>query len=497
MANVRISDLPDAITPLDTTTTFFEVQAIENGVDVSRRVRGDMITFTVFPPPTIEGSVVRGNTTSMLYEETGLLIVSDATANSITIDGANNNVSTLSILNVNAPTGFDGVLQFRELSAPTARLFFDSSEGDFKVRINNPGIVRLEEGNGVVRLADFDSITGQQTLYAGTSGSDVPTMRTVLPASGGLEVDNQVTGAGFERVLTTSDAGGGVTVIAGTADGQTLDWNNGLSQWEPSLNLFTFTNGIAVRESASANTGIFIQESGGATISSIVTEVGNGNTIIDSRVNNGTITFQGRDSSANTDNLLVMTPESGVDGYFNNLLNWRGRQTGFEIQSTQAGATVLDFQDSGAVTTAQINSNAGLITIDGLTATAGFGLIIRTRDSGGTARILIRGNANNDVELYHAGTEVFRTVAAASGGAEANNTATGAGFERVLTTSDLGSSLPSGALNDMIYISTAPNTYSATSTLQLTPSGTNNVDLTLGNSDAGSDIIFAPANAQK
>ena len=45
----------------------------------------------------------------------------------------------------------------------------------------------------------------------------------------------------------------------------------------------------------------------------------------------------------------------------------------------------------------------------------------------------------DDVALFDAGVEVARTLPAASGGFEANNTLTGAGFERVLTESDLGS----------------------------------------------------------
>lgn len=44
----------------------------------------------------------------------------------------------------------------------------------------------------------------------------------------------------------------------------------------------------------------------------------------------------------------------------------------------------------------------------------------------------------NSVILSEIGTQVARTVAAASGGMEVNNLSTGAGFERVLTASDLG-----------------------------------------------------------
>lgn len=57
--------------------------------------------------------------------------------------------------------------------------------------------------------------------------------------------------------------------------------------------------------------------------------------------------------------------------------------------------------------------------------------------TGPVTRTMMEMNPDNDVKLYDEGVEVFRTLPAASGGAEANNTATGAGFERVLTTADI------------------------------------------------------------
>jgi hypothetical protein len=56
---------------------------------------------------------------------------------------------------------------------------------------------------------------------------------------------------------------------------------------------------------------------------------------------------------------------------------------------------------------------------------------------GGAPRVLILADPDDDVKLYDEGVEVFRTLPSASGGAEINNLATGAGFERALTTSDL------------------------------------------------------------
>jgi hypothetical protein len=67
------------------------------------------------------------------------------------------------------------------------------------------------------------------------------------------------------------------------------------------------------------------------------------------------------------------------------------------------------------------------------------GLIqLRAEDSTGDEHLMIQADPDDDVKLYDVDIEVARTLPAASGGFEVNNTLTGAGFERVLTTSDLG-----------------------------------------------------------
>lgn len=75
---------------------------------------------------------------------------------------------------------------------------------------------------------------------------------------------------------------------------------------------------------------------------------------------------------------------------------------------------------------------------------------IRADAFGGAPRTLFLGDPDDDVKLFDAGVEVLRTLPAASGGAEANNTSTGGGFERVLTTSDLA---PTAGLNTATGVS--------------------------------------------
>jgi hypothetical protein len=76
---------------------------------------------------------------------------------------------------------------------------------------------------------------------------------------------------------------------------------------------------------------------------------------------------------------------------------------------------------------------------------------LRADAFGGAPRTLFLGDPDDDVKLFDAGVEVFRTLPSASGGAEANNLATGAGFERVLTTADL---VGSGGLTTLTGTST-------------------------------------------
>lgn len=64
-------------------------------------------------------------------------------------------------------------------------------------------------------------------------------------------------------------------------------------------------------------------------------------------------------------------------------------------------------------------------------------ILLTATATAGTPRNLADFDPDGDVTLYHIGAAVVRTLTAAAGGLEANNTLTGAGFERVLTVGDL------------------------------------------------------------
>jgi hypothetical protein len=67
----------------------------------------------------------------------------------------------------------------------------------------------------------------------------------------------------------------------------------------------------------------------------------------------------------------------------------------------------------------------------------GGSILLVAEDGVGATQTLFDGDPAGDVDLFYAGAAVVQTLAAASGGLQVNNTLTGAGFERVLTASDV------------------------------------------------------------
>ena len=77
-------------------------------------------------------------------------------------------------------------------------------------------------------------------------------------------------------------------------------------------------------------------------------------------------------------------------------------------------------------------------------------ITISQDDSGGGAVTMLTSDGDGQTGFFFDGTEVANTRAAAAGGMFVNNTLTGAGFERVLTASDLGGGLPAPTVNNSI-----------------------------------------------
>ncbi len=409
---------------------------------------------------------------------------------------------------------------------------------------------------------DFETfVVGDPTYRTLIDGEDVflgkqteQVAKTITAASGGLLVNNQNTGAGFERVLTESDASGvpagtdeqtlvyvGTTLTATdflkhdnqnviTIDdqfGQTHTWeyNSGggsllefsstnisdfrvprtLSIAEGaggagvlalgySGNLATFnTNENATLRVGNSTTGISIVEMFQGTRIRWL-EVGGLDPIeqwndgthlrfdlsdggIDGfRLDGNASIFLNEQASAepsiaaygqlwvrnDSPNVLVFTDDTGVD----TVLGSGGATPGgadTQVQYNSAGSFAGDpnftwdstneiLQISGSVPRFRIDNTSAFAEAQFYFESPGAGLAFFQQGSfsGSNAQIAqtdgSQGNEGNFIEfrrdaevaLYEDGVETARTAPAASGGFEVNNTLTGSGFERVLTTSDAG-----------------------------------------------------------
>jgi hypothetical protein len=180
MANVQISDLPFATLPLVGATTFFEVEATEGGVVVSRRVAADDLVIS---------------------------------ATTLFIDGTSTDDPAI------AAGVFDGQLLWRNANAQQTGVFGFDPAGDNFIWSND-----AEGGFHQIAIRDGTVL-----------------VETVAAASGGLLINNLSTGAGLERVLTTADAFAGpvgTSVDDPTAPGSfnaQLQWQNALA--DPLANL--------------------------------------------------------------------------------------------------------------------------------------------------------------------------------------------------------------------------------------------------------------------
>lgn len=209
--------------------------------------------------------------------------------------------------------GFDTVLLFLDNGAPVYRVFHDENQSTIKHRMVNAGdVFRIEEGNGVNIAAEFTPNAGQSIRHAGAE-----VWQTLAAASGGMQINNTLTGAGFERVLTASDITGQF-VPAGSVAGDTLDWSG--AAWQVSSRLRTDLNDIEVLGSlnndptagGNQNAQVNLFTSGGVATSRIGFSAG-GNTELAfiNRVHGGSILISQEDTAGTNRAIITADSEPG------------------------------------------------------------------------------------------------------------------------------------------------------------------------------------------
>ena len=293
---------------------------------------------------------------------------SAAGAQSVLIDAAYNGVS----LYHEGDERFFTTAQGATLDAPSPDFVISSATGissntidlvdtttDFGAKLT------FDQGVGWFRVAQADGagVFEKTWLFCNRDDSvdlyfnNAAVARTLAATAGGLEVNNTLTGAGFERVLTTSDIGEGIE--AGTNIGQMLEWSTSSSEYEISNNIGGITSGIAVAASTNTPKVNLYRDSLPASLGGSGTQV------------------------------LEISGEPFAPAIIRNYVVGRGLQA----EGRNAGDTAF--------------------------------------------HTIFSSDPDGDIGFYFNNVEVARTLTAASGGFEVNNTSTGAGFERVLTTSDL------------------------------------------------------------
>ena len=561
MPNVQISDLAFAITPLVGATTFFEVEATEGGVVVSRRVAADdlvisattlFIDGTSTDDPAIAAGVFDGQ---LLWrnanaQQTGVFGFDPAGDNFIWSNDAEGGFHQIAIRdgtvlvetiaaaaggllahNLLTGAGLERVLTTADitvtpalggltdvtLTAPATGAVLYKSAGDW---LDTPGIL-------IDPLADVK-------LHQNT----VEVFRTVTAANGGAEANNAATGGGFERVLTTADLFAGVfvgtsiddpTVPGGTFDAN-AQWQNanllplanvGFSPAGDTLYLASQVHGgkLVLRGEVAAGTirDVYEVDFDAAELSHVWREPGGTQDLM--RLDTGINAVTQKANSVNQPSggfaqvggFRVQnrnaSPEVAMFVGFNETIG----QTALELKNfvhggpvqlvgetaaglervlffidpDQAGPQVFGLLDNDPTVDASIQdarmtfrnpSSTNIWQIGFLEGTNDFSIklfqdtgILRLRGSNAANAdtLLATFDPVADAKLFQAGVEVFRTDTAANGGAEANNTATGAGFERVLTTADLALATAGVSPFDIVSIAAANPTLTLTENVTL------------------------------
>ncbi len=394
MPNIKITDLPNAILPMDLTETFFEVQTVEAGIPVSRRASGDMLTFTT-------DDVIKGTSSDDPAVGGGV---------------------------------FDGKQTWLNfLSQQTASVGFEPPGDDFIIQnFAQDGEISLRVRDGSVHLATADY------------GVDIPT-----------------TGAIKLPVGTTGEEPAPV---------------NGQIRYDSSTNRF---RGVI--------SGVWVDLDMGAIALNDLSDV----TL--TAPDTGGVLYKSAGDWLDTD-AIVIDPAAGVSLKESGTIRLTVTADGADVFGQLLD--VINSANSGASITWRDSDGGGRWNADGTLVT-----LSQTDGAGAISDTWIRCTTNGMVEVRHNGQNAMRTALQANGGLEAFNTATGAGFERVLTTADLGGAV---ALNDLTDVTlTAPATggvlyksagdWLDTDTILITPGSDIQMNVELTIREAGAILRFNDA----
>lgn len=407
MPNVRISDLPDATLPL-TGAELYELT--QDGVS-----RKATVTDLVNSLPGLDASFVTVSANPGLANER---VLTGGTAISIVDGGAGNTVTVNALPGAGNP--FPSPLGITALgdgdpSNPdpiTSQLEIRSDEGFDYGRLGYSSSVDLTleneaVGGSITLRAQPVGGGGFRTLFTADpdnlaalyhQGSAVA--RTLVSSSGGFEVNNTSTGAGFERVLTTSD-------LTGISTDRLL--SGGI------IAMIAVGGGVVELRSVTS-TDIenryleFAHQDG--TSRAIVGDLGDGQFRIRNQIHGESVSIEGEDAGGVLRTILSGDPDGDVTLYYSGtavlVVEDPGRVDLRGDLNTDADTRLLEFSYANATRRGFVGHPASsVLTLRN--EIHGGSVDIEGEDTGGVLRDIIVGVPDNRVTLYYQGVQALRT----------------------------------------------------------------------------------------
>lgn len=335
---------------------------------------------------------------------------------------------------------------FDNITIQNNQIITTNVDGDLELGPNGTGAVNINQANPVT-LAD-----AKNALNLGTDDpANDPHLALGLGAAGVNIIQAKATGTTAVDRLDLQPLGGELRI--GQQTGASND----------TVGIYQSTNQIALFDSDEFS--IASDTAGDPTVPDFITveqvftdqnmgeeyaRIGFDGTDAAMRVKcfteGGAIELIGQATGGGEQVLFGGDPDGAADLYYDGVikaitettgLNVAGSVTASAPPTTELVDTAIELSDLGG--DVQLAVLGFSLTNDlRLTNNMREGQILLTGTAtAGTPRNLASFDPDADASLYHIGSQVLRTLTAAAGGVEANNTLTGAGFERVLTTGDL------------------------------------------------------------
>ena len=341
---------------------------------------------------------------------------------------AKSNGTTATTLNVN-PLGGDV-----NVGAQTGTGSVNLYDGnDLKVETTAEGVNVRGRLDGALGATQDTRI-----LLERTDGTNIGTVGFDNDAA--LTIDSLNHGANV--TITAEDSGGTQrTLFTGDPDDNIALYYNGSVKYNTQLEGGDLRGSLNNAIGGTQNTVLNLERQDGTAIGRLGFD--NDSTLSFESFNHGaSVTISGEDAGGTAQNLLSGDPDNDVSLYYNGDVKINTSATGCDIRGLLNGSLGAA-QDTHLNIERQDGTIIGRAGFDNDTNMSfksfnhGGAVRLQGEDTGGTLRTLVDGDPDGRVDLYHDGTNMARTIAASSGGFEVNNTDTGGGFERVLTTSDI------------------------------------------------------------